>query len=228
LERARLADKDKLLLETNAQLALMRLQNEKLTSEIREYEENLQRLTRQLQDTEDAFTKMKEKEKETREEMGKMQHRFGSGYMRGSSSDLVLLSASSTRPATPVLSPSGTTGMLPQWERLQVMLSQRDGEIAVLQSQLVSLEATRRDLQDELASLTTRNEALYAEVDELKCYKDESKVLQARYESALQLIGEKEEKLLELTLDLAEWKEMYRNQINELIDTQTKNQLPKR
>ena len=111
----------------------------------------------------------------------------------------------------------GNVSTLPL-EKLQSLLKQKEGEIVALQEQITSLQKTRDMLQDELVNLTSKNEELFAEVTELKEVKNQMKEVSDRYNTALELIGEKEEQVEELRADIVDMKMLYKEQINELLE----------
>ena len=57
-----------------------------------------------------------------------------------------------------------------------------------------------------------------AEVAELKEVKNQMKEIQQRYNTALELIGEKDEQLEELKADILDVKILYKDQISELLE----------
>jgi len=96
-------------------------------------------------------------------------------------------------------------------------LTHKEGEISALHAQINSLEYSRRKLEDELVKLTTTNEELFSEVKELKAHQQDIRDLQQRYQTSLELLGEKEETVNELRLDIQDMKDLYKNQINDLL-----------
>jgi uncharacterized protein YoxC len=55
-------------------------------------------------------------------------------------------------------------------------------------------------------------------VNELKKLKQETEEMRTRYNTALELIGEKDEELEELRADIVDMKDLYKKQINELLE----------
>ncbi|KYQ89744.1 TMF1-like protein [Tieghemostelium lacteum] len=102
-------------------------------------------------------------------------------------------------------------------EYFQTSFHQKDSEISMLQSQNQSLENSRKKLEDELVKLTTQNESLLTECKELKSLRQESTDLKQRLSTALEILGEREESVNELKLDIVDMKELYKTQINELL-----------
>eukprot|EP00026_Physarum_polycephalum_P001216 Phypoly_transcript_01217.p1 GENE.Phypoly_transcript_01217~~Phypoly_transcript_01217.p1 ORF type:complete len:983 (+),score=215.21 Phypoly_transcript_01217:557-3505(+) len=231
----------RMALELGAKLTAVELHEDRLNTELRQAEEKHQRTISAMKELEEAFTKSRDKEKEAREELNKL-HRFGPSTngpynMQRSNSTSQDLSASTQSVGLPngggslnssigspmLSSTSSSSGNLhthsgPIVERLQAMLNHRDGEIAVLQSQLSSMEAARKELQEELAAVTSRNETLTQTDTDLQATQAALQDLQTKFATALQLVGEKEEQVMELRLDIQDLKEMYRTQISELIE----------
>jgi len=137
-----------------------------------------------------------------------------------SKSDMLLLASIggvSFSPLQHVSSITGSSSSLPSMEKLQSLLKQREGEIAALQAQISRLEKMKERLQDELTTLTEKNETLSSEIHSLRELRPQIEDIRQRYHTALELIGEKEELVEELRADIADMKIMYKEQINELI-----------
>lgn len=127
------------------------------------------------------------------------------------------------------------------FEYLQSMLKQRDGEVAQTQWELSRLQAERNVLQEELSQLsmdmehvrfvlflivhiwTLKKIPFYFQLkDKLQSFElmeINFNDLQTRYDAVLQMYGEKVERCDELELDLMECKEAYKVQIQELLGT---------
>lgn len=103
-------------------------------------------------------------------------------------------------------------------EQLEAFLSQRDGEIASYMSRLASLESTRNALAEELVKATTQCEKFRTEASSLLHLRSEMESLRRRHASALELMGERDEQVEELKADLADVKQMYREQIDMLVN----------
>ncbi|XP_041473381.1 TATA element modulatory factor-like isoform X2 [Lytechinus variegatus] len=102
-------------------------------------------------------------------------------------------------------------------ESLQSQLKQREGEISQLQSEIFQLERTRSSMAEEIVKLTNQTDRLEEEVSYVPELRIQLKDLQHRYNAVLQMYGEKAEEVQELKLDLQDVKEMYRQQIEDLI-----------
>uniref|UniRef100_A0A8C4QWC8 TATA element modulatory factor 1 n=1 Tax=Eptatretus burgeri TaxID=7764 RepID=A0A8C4QWC8_EPTBU len=102
-------------------------------------------------------------------------------------------------------------------ERLQSQLKRQGGEISQFQTEISTLEQSRTIMTEELVKLTTENEDLLMEVSEVPKLKTELQDLQQRYNTMLQMYGEKAEEAEELRLDLEDVKNLYKAQIEELL-----------
>eukprot|EP00250_Pteridium_aquilinum_P007166 c16947_g1_i1 orf=995-3871(-) len=103
-------------------------------------------------------------------------------------------------------------------EQLEAFLSQKEGEIALYTSRLTSLESTRNALAEELVKATTECEKFRTEAASLAGLRSELDSLRRRHASALELMGERDEQVEELKADLADVKQMYREQIDMLVN----------
>lgn len=102
-------------------------------------------------------------------------------------------------------------------ERLTQSLRQRNGEIGSLQAQLDGKEAATKALAEEVVSLTARVEELAKEMSDAPGIKKEFNELKKRHTALLELLGEREERIMELQADLADVNQMYKEQITELL-----------
>lgn len=78
----------------------------------------------------------------------------------------------------------------------------------------------RDALNSELATLTLKVEDLSNKVSEAQALNESLSETQTRYDALLQMYGEKVEENQELRLDLADVKEMYKTQIDQLLKRQ--------
>ncbi|XP_043247560.1 TATA element modulatory factor-like, partial [Amphibalanus amphitrite] len=101
-------------------------------------------------------------------------------------------------------------------ESLTSQLKQRDGEVAQLRSERSDLELARQQLSAELARVSAQLETASEAGRRLQAQTAEYQQLQATYNALLQMYGEKAEESEELKLDLADVKEMYKQQIDQL------------
>ncbi|XP_039414725.1 TATA element modulatory factor [Corvus cornix cornix] len=102
-------------------------------------------------------------------------------------------------------------------ENLQSQLKLREGEISHLQLEIGNLEKTRSIMAEELVKLTNQNDELEEKVKEIPKLRTQLKDLDQRYNTILQMYGEKAEEAEELRLDLEDVKNMYKTQIDELL-----------
>ncbi|XP_058445077.1 TATA element modulatory factor [Malaya genurostris] len=107
-----------------------------------------------------------------------------------------------------------TTSLL---ENLQATLKQRDGEVYQLQWELSRFQQERNVLHVEISSLTAELESIKEKSERTAKLEEEFTQLQERYDALLQLYGEAVEKTEELQLDLVDVKEMYKVQIDDLL-----------
>ncbi|XP_070702764.1 TATA element modulatory factor [Pempheris klunzingeri] len=106
------------------------------------------------------------------------------------------------------------------FENLQSQLKLREGEIAQLQLEISSLERSRSVMAEELVRLTNQNDEMEEKVKEIPKLKVQLKDLEQRHNTILQMYGEKAEEAEELRLDLEDVKNMYKTQIDELLQNQ--------
>lgn len=105
-------------------------------------------------------------------------------------------------------------------ENLQSQLKLREGEIAQLQLEISGLERSRSVMAEELVRLTNQNDDMEEKVKEIPKLKVQLKDLEQRHNTILQMYGEKAEEAEELRLDLEDVKNMYKTQIDELLQNQ--------
>ncbi|KAL6497022.1 hypothetical protein OROGR_028951 [Orobanche gracilis] len=130
----------------------------------------------------------------------------------------------------------------------EAALRQKEGELASYMSRLASMESIRDSLAEELVKMTAQCEKLGAEADTVPGIRAELEALRRRHSAALELMGERDEeedslevgklkektyvaddgpweqsafhlvKLEELRADIVDLKEMYRDQVNLLVN----------
>ncbi|XP_031104915.1 golgin candidate 5 [Ipomoea triloba] len=100
----------------------------------------------------------------------------------------------------------------------EASLRQKEGELASYMSRLASMEAIRDSLAEELVKMTAECEKLRAEAATLPGIRAELEALRRRHSAALELMGERDEELEELRADIVDLKEMYREQVNLLVN----------
>ncbi|GFZ11786.1 golgin Putative 5 [Actinidia rufa] len=119
-------------------------------------------------------------------------------------------------PGETVTSPYFVKSMTPS--AFETMLRQKEGELASYMSRLASMESIRDSLAEELVKMTAQCEKLGAEAAILPGVRAELEALRRRHSAALELMGERDEELEELRADIVDLKEMYREQVNLLVN----------
>ncbi|XP_068218725.1 TATA element modulatory factor-like isoform X3 [Palaemon carinicauda] len=102
-------------------------------------------------------------------------------------------------------------------DALTSQLRQREGEVHHLQSEATRYEVQRESLAQELVSVTTQLDGLQNQLLEFQALQQQYKDMEQKYNALLQMHGEKVEEVEELRLDLADVKEMYKAQIDQLL-----------
>ncbi|KAG0499144.1 hypothetical protein HPP92_003835 [Vanilla planifolia] len=100
----------------------------------------------------------------------------------------------------------------------EAALRQKDGELASYISRLASTESIRDSLAEELVKLTRESEKFQTEAALLPGIRAELDALRRRHNAALELMGERDEELEELRADIVDLKEMYREQVDLLVN----------
>ncbi|KDP37253.1 hypothetical protein JCGZ_06309 [Jatropha curcas] len=114
------------------------------------------------------------------------------------------------------LSPYYMKSMTPS--AFEAALRQKEGELASYMSRLASMESIRDSLAEELVKMTAQCEKLRADSALLPGIRAELEALRRRHSAALELMGERDEELEELRADIVDLKEMYREQVNLLVN----------
>ncbi|KAK8664270.1 hypothetical protein V6N13_084068 [Hibiscus sabdariffa] len=114
------------------------------------------------------------------------------------------------------LSPLYMKSMTPS--AFESALRQKEGELASYMSRLASMESIRDSLAEELVKITAQCEKLKAEAATVPGIRAELEALRRRHTAALELMGERDEELEELRADIVDLKEMYREQVNLLVN----------
>ncbi|XP_061386232.1 TATA element modulatory factor [Musca vetustissima] len=107
------------------------------------------------------------------------------------------------------------------FEYLQSMLKQREGELAQTQWELSRVQSEKSILQEELTQLSIEMENIQDKIQSLELMEANYNDLQTRYDALLQMYGEKVERCEELEMDLNECKEAYKTQIQDLLKMKT-------
>ncbi|KAL9387804.1 hypothetical protein Peur_020928 [Populus x canadensis] len=119
-------------------------------------------------------------------------------------------------PGEATMSPYYMKSMTPS--AFESALRQKEGELASYMSRLASMESIRDSLAEELVKMTAQCEKLQAESALLPGVRAELDALRRRHSAALELMGERDEELEELRADIVDLKEMYREQVNLLVN----------
>jgi predicted RNase H-like nuclease (RuvC/YqgF family) len=102
-------------------------------------------------------------------------------------------------------------------EGFQAQLKLREGELVQMQLELANIERSRDNLSAEVTRLTQKLDSLGTLEEELAYVKKEYAAMSEKYQTMLTMYGEKVEEAEELRLDLADVKDMYKVQIEELV-----------
>lgn len=119
--------------------------------------------------------------------------------------------------ATEILSDSYSTGVVYAMDKLKLALRKRDGEVTALQALLKRKEAASEALAEDVVKLTSEVEQLKKDHEDAPLFKKDLGDLKRRHSALLELLGEREERIAELDADLADVKQMYKEQITELL-----------
>lgn len=101
-------------------------------------------------------------------------------------------------------------------EKLKLASQQRDSEVQRLHGELTNQRAENARLSDHVLVLSTDLDTLKRENGSLKQGEARVKDLETRYLAALEMLGEKSERVEEMSGDLSEFKRLYKQQINAL------------
>ncbi|BFZ64899.1 hypothetical protein YB2330_006052 [Saitoella coloradoensis] len=102
-------------------------------------------------------------------------------------------------------------------ERMSANVRRLESELTGLREEIANISSEREAARQECVQLLSELEEKRSVASQLDETARELQTLQARYDSALELLGEKEESLQELRMDVKEIKEMYKEQISELV-----------
>ncbi|KAI9098260.1 TATA element modulatory factor 1 TATA binding-domain-containing protein [Phlyctochytrium arcticum] len=103
-------------------------------------------------------------------------------------------------------------------ERLRTAVKQYEGQMGSLQVQLQYAEQARQELENEVVRLTRENEDITVKLAQLEATDRSNKDLNARYDTLLELLGEKTERVEELQADIADMKAAFREQVQRLTE----------
>ncbi|KAI8884480.1 hypothetical protein K501DRAFT_332661 [Backusella circina FSU 941] len=102
-------------------------------------------------------------------------------------------------------------------ERLQANIRQLENQLSFYQTQLQSSSQSRDELSEEVLSMSIEIDHLRKQTKKESEMEKQHKELHGRYQTLLELLGERTEQVEELKADLNDVKEMYRNQTVELV-----------
>ncbi|KAF8930716.1 hypothetical protein BGZ58_008083 [Dissophora ornata] len=111
----------------------------------------------------------------------------------------------------------GITGQAVALERLHATVRQLEGQVTFLTEQMRAASKNKEELSDELVRVTMELEELQIQATRVPGLEQELGLLQERHRAALEMLGERTEEVQELKADIADVKEAYRDQINELL-----------
>jgi len=209
MERIRAEDRERELMQLKAQLSLMQSSHERVIQELKQNEYHLQSMLNESKEKEEKIIKELQVVTNQKKQLEKDKIAYGS-------SAALTRSPSASEFPQSSFSPSAL-GTLPPMEKYQSIIKQKDGEISALQSQNQNLDKSRAALQEELVRVTSRLDQLTSDMTEMGDMKLRMDQLNERYNTALQLIGEKEEQVEELKHDIEDMKLLYKSQISELL-----------
>lgn len=102
-------------------------------------------------------------------------------------------------------------------ERLQANIRQLENQLGFYQTQLASSSQSRDELSEEVLNMSQEMERLRKELKKTQAIEKEHQQLNGRYQTLLELLGERTEEVDELKADLVDVKEMYKTQILDLV-----------
>ncbi|KAG0690568.1 hypothetical protein C6P40_002438 [Pichia californica] len=95
-------------------------------------------------------------------------------------------------------------------------------EVNTLKDETKTLETEKESASEEILRLIEDNSQVQNIRDEMKLKQDETDKIQKNYQRVLVLLGEKEERVGELTADVEDLKDMLRQQVQQMVDMQEK------
>jgi len=114
-----------------------------------------------------------------------------------------------------------------QLEALQANLKQKQGTIIQQQMEVADLAKTKEGLTRELAKVTRRADLVDQLEEQIGTLQNQYTATEQKYQTMLTMYGEKVEEAEELRLDLQDVKEMYKTQIQELLNSGSQSRLMK-
>ncbi|KAK9829150.1 hypothetical protein WJX72_004204 [[Myrmecia] bisecta] len=131
-------------------------------------------------------------------------------------------SSSGSTPRAAAGSGSGSVGfskgMAAELERLRDAVRIKEDQLASVQQQISSLEATRDSLAEELVAVSQTAEAGAEASRELERLRAEHEQVHRRLQASIEMLGERDERIEELRADVADVKQLYKDQIEFMVE----------
>jgi len=99
-------------------------------------------------------------------------------------------------------------------ERMSAAVRRLESEKAASKDELARLSQQRDEARNQVVSLMRETEEKRKADERIKALEKENQVVQERYSTTLEMLGEKSEKVEELQADVADLKQMYRDLID--------------
>jgi chromosome segregation ATPase len=116
-----------------------------------------------------------------------------------------------------VQSPVTTSGVS-RLHSIEIELRNQNAKVQILLKRVEELEDLKDKLTDELVSYTNTNKKLTKQITDQSELRQQFEELQKNYETALELIGEKEETISDMQQDMKYVKEKFRIQVTSLLE----------
>lgn len=113
---------------------------------------------------------------------------------------------------------SGTGPSIQVIGRMSSQVRKLTSEVSNLKEELVRVGGEKDEASREVVRLMTENDDLLESKTKLDAVEERLEAMEKRESQALEMLGEKEEKIGELRADIADMKELYSRQISDLVD----------
>ncbi|KAG5358969.1 Protein SGM1 [Yarrowia sp. E02] len=113
---------------------------------------------------------------------------------------------------------SGTGPSIQVIGRMSSQVRKLTSEVSNLKEELVRVGGEKDEASREVVRLMTENDDLLDSKTKLATMEERLDAMEKRESQALEMLGEKEEKINELRADIADMKELYSRQISDLVD----------
>ncbi|KAG5356324.1 Protein SGM1 [Yarrowia sp. B02] len=113
---------------------------------------------------------------------------------------------------------SGTGPSIQVIGRMSSQVRKLTSEVSNLKEELVRVGGEKDEASREVVRLMTENDDLLESKTKLTAVEERLEAMEKRESQALEMLGEKEEKINELRADIADMKELYSRQISDLVD----------